>query len=217
MELGGTKMKINVENKSRWGKELKKTSVRIALTALFISACAVAGILMFCYWYPNYSHTNTPLNFEKVVASVGLIFSVVGVIATVFFVVLSFRAELIYDDIKSAGQAITKRMEREKETYQRIAYETYVTFSKCYSRLINEDSSQIDKYELEIARMACNLTYLSREIRLEAIDLLATIDRGHEEKNNIKNDIELLEKILLDVTEEEDIRKAARKSLKTIE
>ena len=191
-------------------KELRKPSVKIALFACLVSACAVALVVVACFVHPR---TRTFIKPNVVMTLVGLVFSIVGVVATVFFVVLSFRAGLIYDDIKTAGCTIQEQMKKEKKIYQELVYETYEALCDNYSRLINDCPEKVGEYKLSEARMACKLFLLPQDKREEKIRLLSEIERCGATDDEIDDDIMLLKTILYDEKEEKAIREAALESI----
>lgn len=195
-------------------KEIPKVSNKLALifslVACFVSACAIAIIVIACFMYCRTGSLVAP---NDVMTLIGLVFSVIGVIATVFFVVITYRAGHIYDEIKAAGNSIKDQMEKEKKVYQELAFETYETLCENYSRLINDCPEKVNEYKLTEARMACKLFLLPKNIREEKIRLLSDIERMPEIDDEIDDDIIVLEKILYDEKEEKAIRKAANESL----
>jgi uncharacterized membrane protein len=198
-------------------KEIPTVSNKLALffslIACFVSACAIAIVVISCFMYYRKGSLVAP---HDVMTLIGLVFSVIGVIATVFFVVITYRAGHIYDEIKAAGNSIKDQMEKEKKVYQELAFETYEALCENYSRLINDCPEKVDEYKLTEARMACKLFLLPNNIREEKIRLLSDIERTPETIADIDDDIVILEKILFDEKEGKTIRKAADESLDTL-
>lgn len=195
-------------------KEIPTVSNKLALIfsliACFVSACAIAIVVIACFLYYRTGSLVAP---KDVMTLIGLVFSVIGVIATVFFVVIIYRASHIYDEIKATRDSIKDQMEKEKKVYQELAFETYEALCENYSRLINDCPEKVDEYKLTEARMACKLPLLPKNIREEKIRLLSDIERMPVADADIDADIIILEKILFDEKEEKAIRKAANESL----
>lgn len=191
-----------------------RITVSVALVAASISVIAAILSSLVLYYRPKET-----LSLDRTVSFMGLFFTIVGVVATIYFVILSYRARLIRDELieeKTSAEATIDEAKRQWETLVTTAMEVLY---QNYSFLIKENPQKTSKYRLQASRLACRLTMLKPEDRLEGIELVGTLYRpkNSQEWREIAEDIKLLEGLLYANDEPEVIKRKAKKALDYLE
>lgn len=191
-----------------------RTTITIVLASASVSVMAAVFSSLVLYYRPKET-----LTLDRVVTFMGLFFTIVGVIATIFFVVLSYRARLIRDELmeeKNNAEIAIKESHKQWEVLVSAAMDILY---QNYSFLIKENPKRISEYRLQASRLACRLTLLEPKERLEGIELIGTIYRPKDgrEWNEIDDDIKLLEDVLFSNDEPEVIKRKAKKALEFLE
>lgn len=182
----------------------------LVFASISVLTAIVSSLALYCY-----KDFSISLNIDNVVSFMGLFFTIVGVVATVYFVVLSYRARLIRDELiekKDNAEAAINEAQKQWEVLVTAAMDVLY---QNYSFLIRENPSRVSEYKLQASRLACELTLLDPKDRLESIELLGTIDRikNSPEWNEIDEDIKLLERVLYAKDESERIKRKANEAI----
>lgn len=191
-----------------------KTILYIVLVSTSVSVIAAVVSSLVLYYRPKET-----LTLDRVVTFMGLFFTVVGVVATIFFVVLSYRARLIRDELieeKNSAEIAIKESHNQWKVLVSAALEVLY---QNYSFLIKENPKRMSEYRLQASRLACRLSLLEPKERLEGIELIGTIYRPKESRewNEIDDDVKLLEALLFSNDEPEVIKRKAKKALEFLE
>ena len=182
-------------------------SIGIALAAIILSL-----ISLCCEHKSN-------LSVDDIVSYMGLLFSIVGVVATIYFVILSYRARLIRDDLNNEKQRVEHDIREAKEQWKEMVNSALNVIYQNYSFIIRDNPSKMANYKLQQSRLASKLKLLDSSDRLEKIELLGTINRQKmmPEWNEIDDDIKLLKQVLFDKDESAEIKNKALESINTLE
>ena len=184
----------------------------IATLAVCISVCAIVISLVALFHGPQ-----VDLTIDNMVSFMGLLFSIVGVVATVYFVILSYRARLIRDDLNNEKEKAENEIQEARKQWKEMVGSALNVIYQNYSFLIRENPSKIAEYRLQQSRLAIKLKLLDPKDRLEKIELLGTITRQKStpDWDCIDDDINLLKQVLFDGNEKDEIIK--NKVLESIE
>lgn len=148
------------------------------------------------------------LNYTKVIELAGLIFTVVGVVFSLFFVIVGINANRIRKDINSIDENITEKAALiEKELKGIESDNLYNMYGHLLdmAKYINgkkERERKINSLTLARARLTTQSNLLSKDKRLQrmpALDLLGTLE-----------DIADLDKIINSPTEDDEIIESAK-------
>lgn len=199
-------------NDTKVYKKGHKASRAITIVAVIISVCAILISLVALF-----HHSQGNLSIDNLVSLMGLLFSIVGVVATVYFVILSYRARLIRDDLNNEKKKAENDIIEAKKQWKEMVSTALNVIYQNYSFLIRENPNRIAEYRLQQSRLAIKLKLLDSKDRLEKIELLGTITRAKStpDWDCIDDDIDLLKQVLFDSEEKDEMVK--NKALESIE
>jgi hypothetical protein len=207
----------------------KHKTIRIVIWAVSLLSI-IANIL---FLHALYCRPEETIDLNNIVSFIGICFSIVGVVATIYFVVIAYRTRNTYEELVKEKEkaetaineaktqwegAITEAktqwegaLNKAKIQWEKLVQsELYVIYNN-FSFLTNQNPDKITEYQLLEARMVCHLKLLKPEERLEKIELLGTIGRQKPgpEWEKIDEDIKLLEDVVFDNDEPLEIKQAA--------
>lgn len=191
-----------------------KTTISIVLASASVSVIAAVFSSLVLYYRPKET-----LTLDRVVTFMGLVFTIIGVVTTIFFVVLSYRARLIRDELIEEKNSTEIAIKESHKQWKVLVSAAMEVLYQNYSFLIKENPKRISEYRLQASRLACRLTLLEPKERLEGIELIGTIYRSKDSRewNEIDEDIKLLEDLLFSNDEPEVIKRKAKKALEYLE
>lgn len=147
-------------------------------------------------------------NYTKLVELTGLIFSVLGVVLTVYFVIIGINATRIEKELSYKKDQIEKELKKiECDNLDEI-YGQIIRLTETVSKE-KKRKSILNSINLSRARLATQSRFLSKEKRLQrmlALDMLGNID-----------DIVDLVKIINDPTEDKEIIESSKMRKEEIE
>lgn len=186
----------------------KGVPVWVLFTVVFISLGVSIWALIIANSEP-YSFFGLEFNYTKLVELTGLMFTVIGTVFALYFVIIGIDANKKKNELTDIFNTIQKKqadIENIELNYQDKMYSYLVGTIK--STITNNNASKhiLDSLYLSKARLATQYKYLSVEIRLEGIRRLADLGEA--------SDVEDLKKIINDPTENEEIIELA-KGIKT--
>ena len=147
-------------------------------------------------------------NYAKVIEFAGLIFTVIGVVFALFFVIVGVNANKIRKELNSIDESVTDKKKQIEDDLKRIESEN---LHNMYGHMLDmakyitdkkERKRKMDSLTLSRARLATQSRLLSKDKRLQrmpALDLLGNMD-----------DITDLNKIINDSTEDKEIIESAK-------
>ena len=184
------------------------------LASASVSVIAAVFSSLVLYYRPKET-----LTLDRVVTFMGLVFTIIGVVTTIFFVVLSYRARLIRDELIEEKNSTEIAIKESHKQWKVLVSAAMEVLYQNYSFLIKENPKRISEYRLQASRLACRLTLLEPKERLEGIELIGTIYRSKDSRewNEIDEDIKLLEDLLFSNDEPEVIKRKAKKALEYLE
>ena len=144
----------------------------------------------------------TETSYDKIISLYGILFTIVGVVATFYFVVLTYKARKIHEDLNDVRRFVRKQIKEEKKVIEKTISLSYKVMYDNLSCLLNDNPSQFEKYKLQQARLGCMLPSLDEDQRVWCVSLVGDLQRNSPTSiSEIPNDIELLNNLL----KEEDL------------
>lgn len=189
----------------------KGVPVWVLFTVVFISLGISIWALIIANSKP-YSFFRSEFNYTKLVELIGLMFTIIGVVFALYFVIIGIDANKKKQELAEVYNTIQKKqadIENIELNYQDKMYSYLIGIIK--STISNSNASKhiLDSLYLSKARLATQYKYLSVEIRLEGIRRLADLGEF--------SDIKDLKKIIIDPTENEEIIELATSVITEIE
>lgn len=207
-------------------------------TAALLSIIANILFLHALYCRPE---GTLEIDINNILSFIGIGFSIVGVVATIYFVVIAYRTRIIREELENEKENAKKAISEAKTQWETtireaktqwegalneaktqwekmVQSELYVIYNN-FSFLTNQNPDKITEYQLQEARLVCRLKLLMPDDRMEKIELLGTISRENpsSEWEKIDEDIKLLKEVVFDKDEPLEIKQAALISLNKLE
>ncbi len=187
----------------------KGVPVWVLYTVVFISLGISIWALIIANSEP-YSFFRLEFNYTKLVELTGLMFTIIGVVFALYFVIIGIDANKKKQELTDVYNTIQKKqadIENIELNYQDKMYSYLIGIIKNTITNSNASKQILDSLYLSKARLATQYKYLSVDIRLEGIRRLADLGEF--------SDIKDLKKIINDPTENEEIIELAT-SIKTV-